>query len=122
MHSALSIASLFIAASGALALPQAGNITTSSYQADTEVRVILQSQATETGSQTVFKNVDVRKQKAPVGSTGPFETIEISVGADAQQDLRCQALDLDGKPIIAKRNANVVCICPCLVESLRYHC
>ena len=38
---------------------------------------------------------------------GPFETIEINVGAAAQQDLRCQALDLDGKPIVATRGANV---------------
>ena len=114
MHSALSIASIVLAATGALALPQATSNSTASTSsslssgADTEVRVILQSQSTETGSQTVFKNVDVRKHKSPVGSSGPFETIEISVGADAQQDLRCQALDLEGKPLIATRGANTV--------------
>lgn len=112
MHSALSVASLLLAASGAFAYPQASNstssVSTSSYTADTEVRVILSSQSTETGSQTSFKKVDVRKNKAPVGSSGPFETIEINVGADAQQDLRCQALGLDGKPLIATRGENVV--------------
>lgn len=112
MHSALSIASLLLAASGTLAYPQAvpsnATASTASVQgADTEVRVILQSQSTETGSQTAFKNVDVRKHKKPVGSSGPFETIEISVGADAQQDLRCQALGMDGKPLIATRGANI---------------
>lgn len=111
MHSALSIASLLLAASGAFALPQTSTNTTrvASAAADKEVRVILQNQAIELGSQTVFKNVDVRKHKRPVGSSGPFETIEIDVGADAQQDLRCQVLDPEGKPIIATRGENVVC-------------
>lgn len=107
MHSTLSIASLLLAASGALAYPQqTTNLTASSAPADSEVRVVLQSQATETGSQTVFKSVDSRKHKKPVGSSGPFETINIIVGADANQDLRCQALDMDGIPLIATRGEN----------------
>lgn len=109
MHSTLSIASLLLAASTAFALP-AANVSTSSTGADTEVRVILSSQSTETGSQTAFANVDSRKHKRPVGSSGPFETIEISVGADAQQDLRCQALDLQGNPLIATRGMSSLTI------------
>lgn len=104
MHSVLSIASLLLAASGALAAP-------SSAPADSEVRVVLQSQATETGVTTTFKNVNSRKTK-PVGSDEMFETITIDVGAGAQQDLRCQALDTEGKPLIATRGENIVSLTP----------
>jgi len=103
MHSALSFASVLFAASAALAAPMSSNGTS----ADTSVRVVLQSQATETGSGTVFDSVDSRQYKAPVGSSGPFETLEVVVGAGANQDLRCQALDLEGNAIIATRGDNV---------------
>lgn len=71
-----------------------------------QVRVILSNQATETGSQTVFAG-DKREHKPPVGSMGPFETIELKVGPLVEdQKLRCQVLDHAGKPIVATRNTN----------------
>lgn len=72
----------------------------------TEIRVALSNQATETGSQTVFSEGQ-REQKAPVGSSGPFQTVELSVGALVQkQDYRCQVVDKAGKPIIVLRGEN----------------
>ena len=72
----------------------------------TEIRVILSNQATETGSQTTFTEGQ-RQEKAPVGSTGPFETVELSVGTLVrQQNLRCQVVDHDNKPIIVLRGEN----------------
>lgn len=72
-----------------------------------EIRVILQDQATETGSQTVFAEND-KTPKAPVGSSGPYQTIEIQVGAIVEnQGYRCQALDKHNKPIVAVRGKNV---------------
>jgi len=102
MHSAFAFASLLLAASSAFAAPQIQQRSGAK-----SVTVILQNQASELGTQTTFKNVNRRKQKAPVGSSGPFETIEISVGAAAQQDLRCQVLDSDGNAIIGQRGTNV---------------
>ncbi|KAL6717866.1 hypothetical protein ACLMJK_003951 [Lecanora helva] len=72
----------------------------------TEIRVVLSNQATETGSQTVFSE-GPRQQQAPVGSTGPFETVELRVGALVQQqDLRCQIVDKTNQPIIVLRGEN----------------
>lgn len=70
------------------------------------LRVILQSQSTETGSQTVLPAgslVDL----PPVGSSGPYETVELSVGSLVEkQDYRCQILDTAGKPLIVLRGEN----------------
>ncbi|KIW62392.1 hypothetical protein PV04_10572 [Phialophora macrospora] len=70
------------------------------------LRVILQSQSTETGSQTVLPAgslVDL----PPVGSSGPFETVELSVGSLVEkQDYRCQILDVAGNPLIVLRGEN----------------
>lgn len=74
---------------------------------DTEVRVILSSQATETGSQVAFDSVTQRVFDTPTGSSTLFETIEVSVGAGAQQDLRCQAIGMGGMPLVATRGENV---------------
>jgi len=67
------------------------------------LRVILESQSTETGSQTVLPAgtlVDI----PPVGSSGPFETVELSVGALVEkQDYRCQILDNYGQPLYVLR-------------------
>lgn len=72
----------------------------------TQIRVVLSNQATELGSQTVFAE-GKRQEQRPVGSSGPFQTIEIRVGALVQkQDTRCQALDKAGKPIVATRGKN----------------
>jgi hypothetical protein len=98
MHSAFALVSLL--AASVFAAPAASNNGKS-------VTVILQSQSTETGSQTTFKSVNRRKEKAPVGSSGPFETIEISVGPNADQALRCQALDASGTPLVATRGTNI---------------
>ena len=99
----MQYSSLFLAAlasSGTLAVPY------TKYSADTSLRVILSNQATETGSQTVLTS-GKRQQAPPVGSTGPFQTVELSVGAGVQdQGYRCQILDHDGKPIVIKRGAN----------------
>lgn len=72
---------------------------------DTEVRVQLSSQSTETGTQVSFDAVNQRVYEAPRGST-LFETIEVSVGAGAQQDLRCQAVGMTGAPLVATRGNN----------------
>lgn len=128
MHSTLALSSLLLAASSVHAYPQvvsvasaavasssvapsatpsASSVSSLGGSRDQSVTVILQNQASELGSQTTFKNVNGPKEKAPVGSSGPFETIEISLGADvANVGLRCSALDMNGDPIIAIRNAN----------------
>lgn len=74
---------------------------------DTEVRVVLSSQATETGVQVAFDSVTQREYEEPAGSGALFETIEVRVGAGAQQDLRCQAIGLGGMPLVATRGENV---------------
>ncbi|KAL8747987.1 MAG: hypothetical protein Q9190_000199 [Brigantiaea leucoxantha] len=72
----------------------------------TEIRVVLSNQGTETGSQTVFAEGS-RQEKRPVGSSGPFETVELRVGALVEkQDQRCQIVDKAGKPIIVLRGEN----------------
>ena len=101
MHSTFAV--LALAASTALAAP---TFQRRAYGNDTSVTVILQDQASETGSQTTFKNANIRNAGAPVGSSGPFSTIEISVGAAAPQALRCQAIDDMGMPIVGVRGAN----------------
>jgi len=76
-------------------------------RAPSEVRVVLSNQASETGSQTTLSG-DKRDEKAPVGSNGPFKTVELRLGQNVRkQDLRCQVLDTAGKPITVKRGANV---------------
>ncbi|KAL8790742.1 MAG: hypothetical protein Q9195_006220 [Heterodermia aff. obscurata] len=99
----MQYSSLFLAAlasSGSLAAPW------TKPSADTSLRVILSNQATETGSQTVLTSGS-RQHARPVGSTGPFQTVELNVGAGVQdQDYRCQILDEAGKPIVIQRGAN----------------
>jgi len=103
MHSTFALASLLLAASSAFAAPHERR----QQYGDKSVTVILSNQAIELGSQTTFKSVNSRKQKSPVGSSGPFDTIEISVGDAANAALRCSALDTDGNLILGKRGANV---------------
>lgn len=88
-----------LAATGALAAPHSRRTF------DNEIRVAL-SDLGETGAQVTFKE-GVRDAEVPAIS-GPFATLEVLLGKDVkQQDLRCQALDEAGKPIIATRGANV---------------
>jgi hypothetical protein len=68
------------------------------------LRVILESQSTETGSQTQLPANTALVDLPPVGSSGPFETVELSVGSlVAKQDFRCQILDLAGNPLYVLR-------------------
>lgn len=69
----------------------------------TELRVVLENQATETGSQTVFAEGQ-REEQPPVATSGPFQTVELRVGELVeQQDYRCQVLDNFGHPIVVLR-------------------
>jgi len=68
------------------------------------LRVILESQSTETGSQTQLSANTVFVDLPPVGSSGPFETVELSVGSLVEkQDYRCQILDMAGNPLYVLR-------------------
>jgi hypothetical protein len=97
-HSTVAI--FLLAATSNLASAQASN------EADNSVSVILQNQAIELGSTTGFSE-GVRETKEPVGSSGPYTTVELSLGADVdQQDLRCQILDDRNVPIILLRGNN----------------
>lgn len=71
------------------------------------LRVVLQNQGTETGSQTVFAGGDEREEKKPVASRGPFKTVELRVGEVVEkQDYRCQILDKANEPIVVLRGGN----------------
>lgn len=70
---------------------------------DSQVRVILSNPAEELATQTVFDDVSIRTKLSPVGSRGPFHTVEISVGALVNPSLRCQILNRHGMPIVATR-------------------
>ncbi|EXJ69563.1 uncharacterized protein A1O5_07599 [Cladophialophora psammophila CBS 110553] len=70
------------------------------------LRVVLESQSTETGSQTVLPS-GYRAESAPVATSGPFETVELRVGSLVQkQDYRCQILDIYGNPLTVLRGEN----------------
>jgi hypothetical protein len=71
-----------------------------------EVRVVLSNQATETGSQTTFTSGQ-REEKRPVGSTGPFKTVELRLGELVNPELRCQVVNKNGKAITVKRGTNI---------------
>jgi len=91
-----------MAATGSLAAPAPQSV-----QGDNSISVILQNQAIELGSGTSFVEGD-RQEKSPTGSSGPFKTVELSLGPDVeQQDLRCQILDCNNEPIVVVRGENV---------------
>lgn len=75
--------------------------------AATEIRVVLANQAAELGSQTVFADSGARQQKPPVGSDGPFQTVELRLGPLVDPALRCQITDPAGKPITVVRGQAV---------------
>ncbi|OCL00667.1 uncharacterized protein K441DRAFT_651684 [Cenococcum geophilum 1.58] len=92
-----------LSAVGALAIP------TGSRSNDTSVRITLAG-ASELATQTAFQKVQFgqREVQAPVGSSGPFQTVELSLGKGVQmQNLRCQILDEEDKPIVLLRDLNV---------------
>ncbi|KAH7334188.1 hypothetical protein BKA66DRAFT_480078 [Pyrenochaeta sp. MPI-SDFR-AT-0127] len=92
-----------LSATGALALP------TGFRSNDTSVVVTLAG-SSELATQTRFEKAQFgqREVKAPVGSSGPFQTVNLSVGKGVQQEgLRCQVLDDAGKPIVVLRDPNV---------------
>lgn len=67
------------------------------------LRVVLSSDATETTGQTQVK-AGIYQETTPVGSGGPFETVELRVGEFvAKQDQRCQVLDAQGNPATVHR-------------------
>jgi len=73
---------------------------------DNTITVVLSNQATETGSQTVFAEGQ-REEGSPIGSKGPFQTVELRLGKDVQrQDLRCKILDDQGDAIVVIRGPN----------------
>lgn len=92
-----------LAATGALAAPT----HRPNDNFDNSITVILQNQNLEIGSQTQFAEGQ-RQAKSPVGSSGPFTTVELSLGPDVKQkDLRCQVLDKNNDPIVVVRGQNV---------------
>lgn len=71
-----------------------------------ELRVTLSNIQAEIATQITFEE-GVRDAR-PAPAQGPFQTFELSLGAQVkQQDLRCQALDLHGYPLVAVRGDNV---------------
>lgn len=95
MRSFIAVSALF--AASAIAVPTYGS----------KKVIVTLGGADELATTVSFKNVNSRKEK-PVAVHGPFETITIDVGAGvADQDLRCQALDASGNPLVATRNANI---------------
>ncbi|KAF7195890.1 hypothetical protein HII31_02770 [Pseudocercospora fuligena] len=87
-----------LAATGALAAP-------TKRTSDNSIRVTLSDGNLAT--QTAFEE-GYRQAKKPVGSSGPYNTVEVTLGADVkQQTLRCQVLDNYSKPITATRGENI---------------
>ena len=76
------------------------------HELDTAIRVTLSDGNLAT--QTAFDKAGLeREQKTPVGSPGPYNSVNLSVGADVEnQGLRCQIIDNNGKAIEVKRGEN----------------
>ncbi|KAF2875112.1 hypothetical protein BDV95DRAFT_308729 [Massariosphaeria phaeospora] len=74
--------------------------------ADTTIRVTLAT--SEVAFQTAFEAAGLSREEVDTRSKGPFDRVELRVGADVQkQDLRCQILDAEGKPVTVQRGENV---------------
>lgn len=91
-----------IFASGALALPQRDQRSAST------VVVTLDGDSTRPIN-TFFREVQSgeREQLPPRRSPGPYKTVNLRLGANVQEDLRCQILDEKKRPVIVKRNGSV---------------
>jgi hypothetical protein len=74
---------------------------------DTDIRVTLTDG--DLATQTAFGDAGLQREvQNPTGSSGPYNSVALSLGADVQnQDLRCQVLDKNGKPITVKRGESV---------------
>lgn len=59
-------------------------------------------------TQTAFDNAGLElEEKVPVGSAGPFNTVNLDIGADVEnQGLRCQIVDTNGDVIELVRDGN----------------
>lgn len=86
--------------------PTFEKITPEALAEGSTLRVVLSNQQTETGSQTTLAS-GMREEAAPIGSSGPFETVELRVGKFVQKkDYRCQILDMTGFPIDLTRGTS----------------
>ncbi|KAK5059846.1 hypothetical protein LTR84_009729 [Exophiala bonariae] len=86
--------------------PTFEKITPEALADGSSLRVVLSNQQTETGSQTALSS-GMREEAAPIGSSGPFETVELRVGKFVQKkDYRCQILDMTGFPIDLTRGTS----------------
>ncbi len=91
-----------LAVTGALAAPRHRSYGNS---ADS-VTVRLENRGLELESGTPFDGTQ-RESKSPIGSSGPYKTVELKLGPDVRQkDLRCQVLDESNNPIVVVRGGN----------------
>ena len=60
----------------------------------------------ELATQTVVSNTQIRTETKPVGFNGPYDTVELNVGALVDPAFRCQVVDKHGRPIVVLRGAN----------------
>lgn len=68
--------------------------------ADLDIRVGLSNQAIELGSNAKFVETELPDTTTPPGSSGPFDVVELFLGAGVVDiTLRCQLLDKDDHPI-----------------------
>lgn len=70
---------------------------------DFEIRVALS--ASSLGTQTVLSFAS-GLESPPLGTSGPYETVELRLGQSLPQDLRCQISDANGEPLVVLRNGN----------------
>jgi hypothetical protein len=97
--------SFFLAVSASTAI--AASLDQSFPDRDNGIAVSLSNQAIELGSNTLLAVGKVDK-KTPVGSPGPYKTVQILVGRNAaNKDIRCKLLDQHGHAIRAMRGANL---------------
>ena len=76
-------------------------------QANKEIRVVLQNQAIELGSQIAFTDNGKRQTRNFNNPFGPIQTVELRLGKQVKSTLRCQILDQNNKAITVKRGTNV---------------
>ncbi|SMR61879.1 unnamed protein product [Zymoseptoria tritici ST99CH_1E4] len=74
--------------------------------ADTSIRVGLSNQRIELGTGTTFDETALPDTKSGTGSSGPFDTVDLRLGADVvNKALRCQLISAaTGLPILLIRN------------------
>jgi len=86
--------------------PEFKKITPEELAAGSTLRVVLENQEIELGSQTEL-TPGWRDEQAPIGSNGPFETVELRVGKFVtKKDYRCQLLDTYGQAITLLRGGS----------------